>query len=323
MSDDHPVATASEFEGSLFEQTLEIETPERVRIRYELAGIGSRFAAGTIDVVILGFVLFVLMLTVLIAMELSLKELEENLRFLAMAAYGVALATVWLFYIGFELIWDGQTPGKRLMRLRVVSEDGGPAPASAIVVRNVLRIADMFPVVLVHVLGGIVMFISSRSKRLGDMAAGTVVVQERDVELSLDRLSRGVLERLHDDELGGEDRARLKRFVVRRKELRADRRGMVAERLLEELRERHELPDGDPESILVLLASGKRPAELRDLGGPKPAPASQETDTAPDTGDDAAPDTPIRVEDDAAPEAPIRAEDDAAPEAPIRAEDDA
>ena len=143
MSDDHPAATASELEGSLFEQTLEIETPERVRIRYELAGIGSRFAAGTIDVVILGFVLFVLLLIILIMMELSLKELEENLRFVAMAAYGVALATVWLFYIGFELIWDGQTPGKRLMRLRVVSEDGGPAPASAIV--SVESSASSFP----------------------------------------------------------------------------------------------------------------------------------------------------------------------------------
>ena len=247
-------------QGSLFEQTLDIETPERVRIRYELAGIGSRFAAGTIDAVILGFVLFVGLLVTLIVLGLSLEELEENVRFLLMAAYGVALALIWTFYIGFELLWDGQTPGKRLLRLRVVSEDGGPAPASAIVVRNVLRVADMLPLILVHMLGGIVMFISSRSKRLGDMAAGTVVVQEREVELSLDRLSRGVLETLSDDELGGDDRARLKRFVVRRKELRADRRGMVARQLFDDLRERHELPDADPESTLILLASGKRPS---------------------------------------------------------------
>ena len=143
----------------------------------------------------------------------------------------------------------------------------------------------MLPLVLVHVLGGIVMFISPRSKRLGDMAAGTVVVQEREIQLSLDRLSRGVLERLHGDELGGEDRARLKRFVARRKELRADRRGMVAERLIADLRERHELPDADPESILVLLASGKRPSELRDLGGPQPTPSSGATSAAATDGE--------------------------------------
>jgi len=267
-----------EDEGSLFEQTLDIETPERIDIRYELAGIGSRFAAGTIDIFILGFTLFVLFVGGLLVSEWSTRELVENARFVGMAAYGVAIAVVWCFYIGFELVWDGQTPGKRLMQLRVVSEEGGPAPASAIVVRNVLRVADMLPLVLVHVLGGIVMFISSRSKRLGDLAAGTVVVQEREVELSLDRLSRGVLETLRDDELGGEDRARLKRFVARRKELRADRRGMVAERLLSDLRERHELPDADPESLLVLLASGKRPSELRDLGGPKPSPSPPATD---------------------------------------------
>jgi hypothetical protein len=64
---------------------------------------------------------------------------------------------------------------------------------------------------------------------------------------------------------------------------------MVAERLIEELRERHELPNADPESILVLLASGKRPSELRDLGGPKPTPAVQATDAA----------TSVDVEDDA------------------------
>lgn len=259
----------SEAQSSPFEQTLEIETPERVRIRYELAGIGSRFAAGTIDVFLLAFVLFTLFIAFIIVMDVTISDFQEGWRAISLAAYGVALVVVWFFYLGFELLWDGQTPGKRIMRLRVVSDEGGPAPASAIIVRNVLRVADMLPVVLVHLLGGIVMFTNGRSKRLGDLAAGTVVVQEREIELSLDRLSRGVLEELRDDELGGEDRARLKSFVLRRKELRAERRTLVAEKLIADLRERHELPEADAESILVMLASGKRPSELRDLGGPR------------------------------------------------------
>ena len=261
--------TQSEAQQSPFEQTLEIETPERVRIRYELAGIGSRFAAGTIDVFLLCFVLFTLFIILLIAMDVTVSDFQEGWRAISLAAYGIALVVVWFFYLGFELLWDGQTPGKRIMRLRVVSDEGGPAPASAIIVRNVLRVADMLPFVLVHMLGGIVMFVNGRSKRIGDLAAGTVVVQEREIELSLDRLSRGVLEELRDDELGGEDRARLRSFVVRRKELRAERRALVAAKLVADLRERHELPQADAESILVMLASGKRPSELRDLGGPR------------------------------------------------------
>lgn len=271
----------AETQQSPFEQTLEIETPERVRIRYELAGIGSRFAAGTIDVFLLCFVLFTLFIVFIVVMDVTIADFQEGWRAISLAAYGVALVVVWFFYLGFELLWDGQTPGKRIMRLRVVSDEGGPAPASAIIVRNVLRVADMLPVVLVHLLGGIVMFTNGRSKRLGDFAAGTVVVQEREIELSLDRLSRGVLEELRDDELGGEDRARLKSFVLRRKELRAERRTLVAEKLIADLRERHELPEADAESILVMLASGKRPSELRDLGGPRLA---DDLDLAADDG---------------------------------------
>lgn len=268
MTDRDPAAEAP----SLFEQTLEIETPERVRIRYELAGIGSRFAAGTIDVFLMGFVLLVLYVVLLLIADVTEKDLQEHWRAISLAAYGVALVVVWFFYLGFELVWDGQTPGKRVLRLRVVSDGGGPAPASAIVVRNVLRVADMLPLALVHVLGGIVMFVHARSKRLGDLAAGTVVVQEREVALSVDRLSRGVLEQLCDDELSGDDLARLRGFVVRRRELRAERRSEVATRLAAEMRERYELPDADPEAMIVLLANGKRPSELRDLGGPRPGP---------------------------------------------------
>ena len=253
---------------SLFEQTLEIETPERVRIRYELAGIGSRFAAGTIDVLLLGFLWVVLGLVLVFAAGVTQRQIEEEWRVIALAAWGVALAITWSFYLGFELLWDGQTPGKRVMRLRVVSDEGGPAPASAIVVRNVLRVADMLPAVFVHTLGGIVMFVNGRSKRIGDLAAGTVVVQEREVVLSLDRLPRGVMDELSGDELSGDDRARLKQFVSRRREMRAESRAHVAELLAADLRERHDLPDTDAESLLVLLAGGRRPSELRDLRGP-------------------------------------------------------
>ncbi len=254
---------------SPFELHVEIETPERVSIRYDLAGLGSRFAAGTIDGTLLALVILSILVCAIFFLNISFNDFDKHAAYLMFGATGVMIAATWLYYLGFELLWNGQTPGKRALKLRVVADGGGPAPASAIVVRNVLRVADMVPVFfLVHVLGGIVMFISGRSKRLGDMAAGTIVVQERDVAIDLARLSRGVVERLGDGELSTDDRTSAQRFLTRLRELKADRRAAVARCVLESIRERHELPEGDPVALLTALARGRRPAELVDMAGP-------------------------------------------------------
>ncbi len=268
---------------SAFEATLEIETPERVRIRYELAGPGSRFAAGTVDVLLIGFLTLVAVLAVALAVEVTVSDLTQRGQMLGMALAGIVMVVVWAYYLGFELLWSGQTPGKRVMGLRVVSATGGPAPAAAIVVRNVLRIVDGLPLIVVEVLGGIAMFASRRAQRIGDLAAGTVVVQERELELSLDRVARGGTS-LADGSLSSDDRARAKRFLARRKELRADRRDEIARALVDDLRTRYDLPQADPEALLSLLAAGRRPADLRDLAGP-----AVPTEAPPAAGESAAP----------------------------------
>ena len=85
------------------------------------------------------------------------------------------------YFILFEWLWNGQTPGKRLLKLRVIREDGRPLTLWEAIARNLLRIFDAVPgfVLPVYSVGLITIFLSSRDQRVGDIFAGTVVVRER------------------------------------------------------------------------------------------------------------------------------------------------
>jgi hypothetical protein len=82
----------------------------------------------------------------------------------------------WLYFMGFEVFWNGQSPGKRVLGLRVIGIDGTPLTWQQSVVRNLLRPADQFP--LVYGVGAVSAILSGKAQRLGDMAAGTMVVVE-------------------------------------------------------------------------------------------------------------------------------------------------
>ncbi len=88
------------------------------------------------------------------------------------------------YFILFEWLWNGQTPGKRLLKLRVIREDGRPITLWEAMARNLLRIFDAIPgfVLPVYSIGLISIFLSRRDQRIGDMFAGTVVVRERTDE---------------------------------------------------------------------------------------------------------------------------------------------
>jgi len=89
----------------------------------------------------------------------------------------VSFVFLWGYYIFFEMIWNGQTPGKRLARLRVIRGDGGPIGLTESVIRNLIRLVDFLP--LIYGLGVVVMFVDGKARRLGDLAAGTMVVIEQ------------------------------------------------------------------------------------------------------------------------------------------------
>jgi len=173
------------------EETLIIETPERVPLAFALASIGNRFLAVAIDHFIQYFVIFVVAWALLsISGVGSLETIENSEFFQEMPKWTIAVMIVVLFlifagyFVFFEWLWNGQTPGKRLLKLRVIREDGRPITLWEALARNLLRIFDAVPgfVLPVYSIGLITIFLSSRDQRVGDVFAGTVVVRERTDE---------------------------------------------------------------------------------------------------------------------------------------------
>lgn len=173
----------------------EVRTPEAVVLSYSLAGIGSRFLAALIDFIIMVVLLFAVLLG---ALGLSLLGTNAAIIFFATASFVV----VWGYYIFFEALWSGQTPGKRNLGIRVIKTSGLPIGFLESVVRNLVRVVDFLP--SFYGLGVIVMFAGPRPRRLGDYAAGTVVVRER-VPISLDALTSEIRHGSGDEPIAGEE----------------------------------------------------------------------------------------------------------------------
>lgn len=174
------------------EEKLIIETPERVPLEFALASIGNRFLAVAIDHFIQYLSIFLIAWFVLSLAGFSASDVPDTAdkMFAEMPKWTLAILIVVLFlifagyFIIFEWLWNGQTPGKRWLKLRVIREDGRPLTLWESIARNLLRIGDAVPgfIVPVYSIGLIVIFLSSRDQRLGDIFAGTVVVRERTDE---------------------------------------------------------------------------------------------------------------------------------------------
>ncbi|CAN5359304.1 RDD family protein [soil metagenome] len=174
------------------EETLIIETPERVPLEFALASIGNRFLAVAVDHCIQYFSIFLAAWLFLGLAGYSSADLADSPdQWVAeMPKWTIALLIIVLFlifssyFIAFEWLWNGQTPGKRLMKLRVIRDDGRPLTLWEAITRNLLRVCDAVPgfIVPVYSVGLIVIFASPRDQRVGDIFAGTVVVRERERE---------------------------------------------------------------------------------------------------------------------------------------------
>jgi uncharacterized RDD family membrane protein YckC len=174
------------------EETLVIETPERVPLAFALASIGNRFLAAAIDHFLQFFA--ILMVVVIFAYAAGDGPSEEAGAISQLASeapkwlIGIMIFVVFLLFAGyfifFEWLWNGQTPGKRLLKLRVIRDDGRPITLWEAIARNLLRIFDAIPgfVVPIYSVGLIVIFLNGRDQRVGDIFAGTVVIRERTDE---------------------------------------------------------------------------------------------------------------------------------------------
>jgi uncharacterized RDD family membrane protein YckC len=174
------------------EETLIIETPERVPLAFALASIGNRFIAVAIDHFIQYFTIFLVAWIFLTAAGISGNTDEgmfaQMLSEMPKWTIAILIIVVFLLFSGyfifFEWLMNGQTPGKRLLKLRVIREDGRPITLWEAIARNLLRIFDAAPgfAVPIYSIGLISIFMSGRDQRVGDLFAGTVVIRERTDE---------------------------------------------------------------------------------------------------------------------------------------------
>ena len=165
-----PVATQ-------FSRLLAVETPEHVVIQLELAGVGSRLAAASVDVFLLFVMEWLLSVVISAAGHGEVYWLE---------AVGVAIGFVmfWGYFALFETLNGGRTPGKQMLGIRVVMETGHPVTWAAAVVRNLVRFVDGLTLFF---LGFLLVLFHPQNKRLGDIVAGTIVVRERPTDVTLGR----------------------------------------------------------------------------------------------------------------------------------------
>jgi len=170
---------------------VRIATPEQVAITLPLAGVGTRLLAALLDALV--------MLAVILAALIAIALLDSVI---ALQPHGVAAGSVlgaftllflfgfvFAYYAGLELLWDGQTVGKRALKLRVLRDDGTPVDAAAVLARTVVRLVDFLPAG--YLVGLVSMIADGRSRRLGDIVGGTIVVREGDSAPTLREIAAG------------------------------------------------------------------------------------------------------------------------------------
>lgn len=244
--------------------TFTIQTPEQVGFEYVLAGLGSRGTAFLLDTLLRGFlILFIFVMVALFSIWLPALLPRDLLRSFS-GGWGIALGILAYgvvdlgYFLLFEAFWSGQTPGKRQQKLRVIRQDGQPIGWIESAVRNILRAVDilagMYP------LGLIVIFISRKNQRIGDFAAGTVVIVERRRKAPKARARLGSEKGVEDADLDihiarlePKQYQILRSFLLRREEMDREHRRHLAKLLARRLMDRWKISskkEFSPEAFL-------------------------------------------------------------------------
>jgi uncharacterized RDD family membrane protein YckC len=229
---------------------LTIDTPEQVSLEFTLASVGSRFLALAVDTLVQvgGFLL--ILLAVVIAASFSAVGFRQLGLWALAALVLLAFLVSYGYFVVFEALWQGQTPGKRLVGLRVIGVTGRPIGVYEAVIRNLLRLVDQLPGI--YVVGILAVLLTPRHQRLGDLAAATVVVHERPLEP--ERLSyRAAPARAHHGaaRLTGQEIAVVESFLRRRDDLDDDVRSRTAAQIAQRIRARLEVGAEPPDEALL------------------------------------------------------------------------
>jgi uncharacterized RDD family membrane protein YckC len=153
---------------------LVVDTPEGISLRYEIAGAGSRGAAAALDLMLFTLGFLSLGLAALTLAQLDPTGLSGFVLGLLAGGFLICLSA---YHIGFALLWEGRSPGKRLLGLRVVDQQGNPAGPVQHLVRGLFWPLETF-LALPLSLGLILIAATERRQRLGDLVAGTLVLRE-------------------------------------------------------------------------------------------------------------------------------------------------
>jgi uncharacterized RDD family membrane protein YckC len=238
--------------GALMERSLDVRTPESIAITYELAGLGSRFLAVFVD--------FVIQIVILIVATTIIAAIGGRHAGLKVASYPQAwLIAIYVFltflnffgyFIIFEWWWRGQTPGKKAVGIRVVRDGGFPVDFITVTIRNVIRAIEFG--LGFYLISAISTLVSKENKRLGDFAAGTIVVREGK------RAARGYHPQENDARLDRDERALVERYVERRAMLSGSARKRIAMELAQRLRPKFPEPalaQLDDDGFLLRIAT--------------------------------------------------------------------
>jgi uncharacterized RDD family membrane protein YckC len=164
-----------------------ISTPENVDLHLELAGLGNRILAALIDHLLLAtMIILVVSVAVGIGFSVENSPLSSDVKtIIYWYLIGICLLLLFVvnfgYFIFFEGMWQGQTPGKRIAAIRVIEQNGQPVGWSSVWIRNLLRVVDELPGLYIGLLP---MMADKNERRFGDFAAGTLVIRERLSALS-------------------------------------------------------------------------------------------------------------------------------------------
>jgi uncharacterized RDD family membrane protein YckC len=240
-----------------YEDRIRIATPEGVDLELTLAGVGSRFSAALID--------FLIQISLLIALAVAFFLADGY------GGWGNAVFTVlaFLLFAGYDVLFEvfasGRTPGKRLNGIRVVRLDGSPVRFLTSAVRNSLRLID---IQFFYLVGIVCILVTSRNQRLGDLAAGTLIVRERlgtsprkqaPAPAVPAAVPAGDWQTWDVGGVTAEELVAVRSFLERRSELTVEARAQLAEELAGGLQQKVPgLTDGvPPETFLAGIVAAK------------------------------------------------------------------
>lgn len=236
---------------------LIIDTPEQVHLEFVLAGIGSRFMAVFLDVIIEAVLYLVLFLITLIWISGGFFSANRSIWWQAILSLAIFCIN-WGYYAVFEALWKGQTPGKRWAGIRVIKDSGRPINAFEAITRNLVRFVDFLPGF--YGFGVVTMLLNAKHRRLGDYVAGTLVVHEssdRESTLFFNTPARTDFTLHQAAGLTLQEAELIETFLARRLEIPPEVRRFNSQRIAEMISSRLKIPPEsrppDNENFLELM----------------------------------------------------------------------